>query len=130
MRAGFLQRGMSSTISGSHVGQVSVELADLADRQKSGYQTQEEVRQAMRDVTGARIINFEKAVEGPPVGKAIHVQVKGDNFDTLRVIAGEIVTFLGTLDGVLEPVDNFPPGKDEVRPELDLQRVAAAGLDV
>ncbi len=130
LRAGFLQRGMTDTITGTHVGQITVELVDLADRRKSGDETQEEIRRAMGNVIGARAINFEQGLEGPPVGKAVFVQVKGDNFDTLRSIASEMIDFLSSIDGVKDPTDNFPPGKDEVRPILDLARVAAAGLDV
>src|SRR5690606_19012907 len=49
---------------------------------------------------------------------------------TLKQIADEIKAYLHTIDGVTEIMDNFPPGKDEVRPVLDLERVAMAGLDV
>jgi multidrug efflux pump subunit AcrB len=60
----------------------------------------------------------------------VQIRVRGDNFDTLQTIADEVKDYLATLDGVTEIIDNFPPGKDEVRPVLDLERLAVAGLDV
>jgi multidrug efflux pump subunit AcrB len=64
------------------------------------------------------------------VGKAVAVRIIGDNFNTLRAITEELKTFLSTLEGVKDIADNFPTGKDEVRPELDLERIAEMGLDV
>ncbi len=129
-RAGAMSRGAYNSVSGSHVGQISIELVPEGERRQSGRQTLAEVRENLEFIPGARAIHFEEAEQGPPVGKAVHVQIKGDNFATLEQIADEIATFLSTLDGVHEITDNFPPGKDEVVPAFDLQRLANTQLDV
>ncbi|MEE2775945.1 MAG: efflux RND transporter permease subunit [Acidobacteriota bacterium] len=128
-RGGMLQRGFES-VSGTHVGQVSVNLADLTDRTRSGNEVLEDARSRIGEVVGPRVLNFEKEMHGPPVGKAINVRVKGDNFETLRVITDEVKSYLETVEGVTDVADNFPPGKEEVRPVLDLQRISDVGLDV
>ena len=93
-------------------------------------EVKDELRERIRDVTGVRTIRIEETRQGPPVGKAVQLQVVGDSFETLREIAQEIKEFLGGIEGVVDIADGFPPGKDEIRPELDLERVAALGLDV
>jgi len=88
------------------------------------------VRGLIQDITGVRAINIEESQDGPPVGKPVQVRIIGDNFDTLQVIAADIKEYLRRVDGVKDVMDSFPPGKDEVRPELDLEKIAALGLDV
>ena len=92
-RGGMLQRGFES-VTGTHVGQVSVNLIDLADRERSGDEVVEDARSRIGNIIGPRVLNFEKEMHGPPVGKAINVQVKGDSFETLRLITDEVLEYL------------------------------------
>jgi multidrug efflux pump subunit AcrB len=130
MRAGMTQQGVQGLVVASNVGEIAVELIPFSERKRMGQAVKNEYREKVIDVPGARTMSFEDTRDGPPVGKAIQVRVRGDNLDTLQKIAAQIKEYLGTIDGVSEIMDNFPPGKDEVRPVLDLERLAAAGLDV
>jgi multidrug efflux pump subunit AcrB len=127
---GSLRRSNFDRQSGSHLAEVSIDLVDFEDRERTGHQIKEELRERLQDITGVRTIGFEETRQGPPVGKAVAVRVKGDSFDTLQTIAAEIKTFLRGVDGVKDIADSFPAGKDEVRPVLDLEKLAAVGLDV
>lgn len=115
---------------GSHFGEVSVDLSLLHNRQQSGHEVKDLLRSRLQDVAGARTMSFEETRTGPPVGLPVAVNIKGDNFATLKTISEEIKDFLASIDGVKDIIDNFPLGKDEVRPELDLEKLAALGLDV
>lgn len=126
---GRMERGFGS-VSASNLGQIFFELVSLEDRDRSGQEVKNQIRDVLGDITGHRTLTFEDARDGPPVGKAVQVRIKGDNFDTLKVISTEVQDFLHTIGGVKDIMDNFPPGKDEVRPRLDLEKVAALGLDV
>ena len=53
-----------------------------------------ELREKTKDVKGFEKIYFEKEHEGPPVGKAIAVDIRGEDFAVLEEIAGEIQEFL------------------------------------
>lgn len=130
MRSGMTDQGVQGLVTASNVGEVEIELVPLTERQRMGHEIKNDYRERVEDVAGARTMSFEDRRDGPPVGKAVQIRIRGDNFDTLKRIADEIKAYLSTLDGVTEIMDNFPPGKDEVRPVLDLERVALAGLDV
>lgn len=130
MRSGMTEQGVQGLVTASNVGEVEIELVPLSERVRMGHEIKNAYRELVVDVAGARTLSFEDRRDGPPVGKAVQIRIRGDNFDTLKKIADEIKAYLATLDGVSEIMDNFPPGKDEVRPELDLERVALAGLDV
>ena len=130
MEVGGLQRGGMNRSSGTNLGEVTFDLVDINDRDRFGSAIADEVRDLVGDVTGVRALNIEESQEGPPVGKPVQVRIIGDNFDTLREISERIKTYLHGVDGVKDIIDSFPPGKDEVRPALDLEKIAALGLDV
>jgi multidrug efflux pump subunit AcrB len=115
---------------GTNLAEVSVDLVSFDKRSRSGHDIKDELRAQLQDITGAQAINFEETRNGPPVGMPVMVRIKGDSFDTLREIADEVKAFLRSTEGVKDIVDSFPPGKDEVRPHLDLEKVAALGLNV
>ncbi len=48
----------------------------------------------------------------------------------LQDIVARVKLFLINIDGVKDIADDFPPGRDEVRPILDQERIAALGTDV
>ena len=127
---GSLQRGGMNRNSGTHLGEVTVDLTDLNERSRMGSAVADELRGLLGEITGIRAMNIEESREGPPVGKPVQVRVIGDNFDTLQEISGRIKDYLRGTEGVEDVIDSFPPGKDEVRPILDLEKIAAMGLDV
>jgi len=131
MRVGSLQTapGMMGQAS-SNVGEVQVKLVPLYERTRLGQDIREEYRAMVTDATGYRTMNFEDRSNGPPVGKAVQVRVRGENFDTLREIAEIVKAELRQIEGVTDIMDNFPPGKEELRPKLDMEKVSALGLDV
>ena len=125
---GSLMRQQFMRVVGTNFAEISVDLASANQRDRTGHEIKNEIRDLLQDVTGATAINFEETRRGPPVGQAVMLRVKGDSFETLRVIADEIMDYLHNMEGVKDIVDNFPPGKDEVRPRLDLEKVAGLRL--
>lgn len=130
MRSGLIEDDVRGIRTAANVGEVEIELVPLSQREVMGHEIKNRFRERLQDVAGARTMSFEDRRDGPPVGKAVQIRVRGDNFDTLKEISDQIKAYLGTLDGVMEINDNFPPGKDEIRPVLDLERLASVGLDV
>lgn len=128
--AGSLMRSDFDRQVGSHLAEVSIDLVDFDARERTGHEIKDILRSRIQDVTGARSLSFEETRQGPPVGKPVAVRVKGDNFEVLRGIADQVKAKLRSMEGVKDIVDSFPAGKDEVRPELDQDKLAALGLDV
>lgn len=75
-------------------------------------------------------IEFEKLAGGPPVGKPIAIEIKGDDFDTLQKIAEEYKSVLSQVAGVNDIGDDFTEGKDEVRVYVDEALASYAGVSV
>ncbi len=72
-------------------------------------------------------VNIEEG--GPPVGRAVNIELAGENFDDLLAAAARIESRLGKIDGVYNTGNDFPRGKTEYRIHVDETRAAKAGLD-
>ncbi|WP_411822800.1 efflux RND transporter permease subunit [Leptospira sp. 'Mane'] len=75
-------------------------------------------------------LEFEKLAGGPPVGKPVAIEIKGDDFDTLLKIGKEYKDVLAKLKGVNDIGDDFNEGKDEIRVSVDESLASLAGVSV
>lgn len=114
----------------SNLGEINFKLVPLQDRDRFGQFYREQFRGLLDEVAGARKLRLIDANDGPPVGKPVMVRIRGENFDTMQAISKEIAQYLATIEGVTDITDDFPPGKDEIRPLLSEKRLAAIGLDM
>jgi multidrug efflux pump subunit AcrB len=75
-------------------------------------------------------LEFEKLAGGPPVGKPIAIEIKGDDFNTLQEISEQYKSLLTKVEGVTDIGDDFVDGKDEVRVYVDESLASFAGVSV
>ena len=75
-------------------------------------------------------LEFEKLAGGPPVGKPIAIEIKGDDFATLQKISEDYKAVLTKIDGITDIGDDFVDGKDEVRVYVDESLASFAGVSV
>jgi len=76
------------------------------------------------------VLDFEKIQGGPPVGKPVAIEIKGDDFKTLLTIAEEFKTLMRTIPGVIDVGDDFFEGKDEIQIVIDEPLAAQTGVSV
>ncbi|NUM89793.1 MAG: efflux RND transporter permease subunit [Bdellovibrionales bacterium] len=93
-----------------------------------------EIVTALRGTTplpkGAMKIAFEVAKGGPPQGRPVSLNIYGEDFATLKRIAGRVKDELGKIAGVQDVEDSEVVGKTEVRIVPDAAKAAAVGLSV
>jgi multidrug efflux pump subunit AcrB len=79
-----------------------------------------------------RLVNleFEKLAGGPPVGKPVAIEIKGDDFVTLQKIGADYKAVLNKIPGVVDIGDDFNEGKDEIRVSIDETLASFAGVSV
>ncbi|MGA0110707.1 MAG: efflux RND transporter permease subunit [Chthoniobacterales bacterium] len=71
----------------------------------------------------------KKEEGGPPVGRAVNVELRGGDFDELKKAAAAVQERLRELPGLVNAASDLPKGKTEFRIRLDEDRTARAGLD-
>ena len=76
------------------------------------------------------VLDFEKIQGGPPVGKPVAIEIKGDDFTTLLKIAAEFKEVMGKVPGVIDIGDDFYEGKDEIQIVIDEPLAAQTGVSV
>lgn len=116
--------------SGSHMAQVTVNVTPRTQRKRSISQIINALRRDIKDIKGFEKIYFEKEQEGPPVGKAIAVQIRGEDFPVLEKIEKEISEYLKNIKGVQDVASDYEVGRGEIRVVIDEEKAARAFLTV
>ncbi|MGE8898640.1 efflux RND transporter permease subunit [Leptospira interrogans] len=75
-------------------------------------------------------LDFEKLAGGPPVGKPVAIEIRGDDYDTLIRIGEEYKSVMAKVPGVTDIGDDFNEGKDEIRIKVNESLASTAGVSV
>jgi multidrug efflux pump subunit AcrB len=132
-RAGIIQEDPHdpNTKMGSNYGVIIVHLTPAQGRKREAFQIIDWTREQCRPFLDEfNKLEFTEIHGGPPVGKAINVTIKGNDFDTLRKIAQEYKEHLLGIKGLKDVKDNFEEGKDEMRVIVDEKTAAMTGITV
>jgi len=116
--------------SGSHTAQITVFLTPYTERKRNVSQIIDDLREKTKDMKGFEKLYFDKHKGGPPVGKAIVVKVRGEEFSILEEISKEVIQFIEKINGVLDVTSDYEVGKGEVRVIVDPDQAAKASLSV
>ncbi len=115
---------------GSHFAQIKVFLTPGKKRLRQANQIIDQLRERMGNTHAFKKLTISPIRTGPPVGKAVRVEIMGDSFETLLEIAAEIKTDFRGMAGVVDIEDTYERGKDEVVLHVDEQKAAEASLTV
>ena len=112
----------------SHASRISIDFVDESLRRQSSFETIEEIRGKLRDLTGAEI-ELTKERAGPPVGAPISVEVSGENFEVLGELAARIKRLVADVPGIVDLKDDYDRGRPEIRIVVDREAAALTGLN-
>jgi len=115
---------------GSNLAEVEVRLTNYQDRERSGVEIVDEIREKIGRLDFADYYKVAVMRMGPPVGKPVAVRVEGDDFATLGLIADRVLRELKTIPGVVDAEQDFLPGKEEIRIRIDEEKAALYSLSV
>lgn len=75
-------------------------------------------------------LEFDQQQSGPPVGKAISVEIRGPDFATLKEIGNQYKKTLKKIEGARDISDDMGMGKSEVRVKVDERKANYVGVSV
>ncbi len=119
---------------GTHKSTVMIYLTPEEDRERIAPQILDQLRKeilsAQKDghLSGLMQFEFMERRKGPPVGKPVNVEIRGNDFSTLKTISQEYMDYLHTIKGVTDIAFDLEEGKEEYRYMPD--EVMAARTDV
>ena len=123
--AGFFSFGGSAD---THKSQVTVALVDKRDRAQNSLLTQNQLKSLVTGIPGARIEVVQQEM-GPPTGKAVEIQIRGDDFSVLAKAADQIQQFLRDVPGISNIDSDYEEGRPELRIKIDREKAALLGLN-
>lgn len=110
------------------IGTITLELADWRERPRAAALIAE-VQRRTTDLAGIHI-DVLKEKGGPPVGKAVQVQLSARNPDLLELAVTKVLAKMREMDGLINLEDNRPlPGIDW-EAEVDRAQAAKFGIDI
>lgn len=121
---------------GTHRGTIHLLLSPANDRNITGEEIQAELRKKIEEarkkgeIDRRLDIKYELDLEGLPVGNAINVEIRGDDFVVLNKIATEYSQFLKTIKGVNDISIDLEEGKAEYRYQINEALATQVGLSV
>lgn len=113
-----------------HKAKVSVAFVKFGDR--NGVSTKEylnKIRQAVKGIPGAEI-SVDQEQGGPPVGKPINIEIRGENFEDLVKASNGMLKYLDSLQipGVEKLKSDFEISKPEIVFTIDRERANREGI--
>ena len=115
---------------GSNFAQINVYLTPSGKRDKTAHQIIKGIKPGLNKIfkeletKGVKKLYFQEFKEGPPVGGAVDVRVRGTKFPMLKKIAGKIENYLYTLKGVSSIADSYDLGNKEINVIVDENKSA------
>jgi multidrug efflux pump len=114
----------------SNKGKITVAFVEFAERNgRSTRKVLETIRESIGVLPGVEII-VEQERNGPPVGKAVNIEIRGDDFEPLVKTGTEMKQFLDNknIAGVEELKSDFVSSKPELMILVDRERANRFGI--
>jgi multidrug efflux pump subunit AcrB len=95
----------------------------------STFDIMDDIREAVKGYPGVQI-SVDKNAEGPPTGKPINLELRGENISQLTILAEEITAFINDLGipGIEELQRDVKLGKPELLINIDREAARKFGL--
>lgn len=113
-----------------HLGKVTVAFVEFARRDgESTARYLSLIRDAVKGIPGAEIV-VDQESNGPPTGKPIAVEIKGDDINQLTEVAADMKRYLDSLaiPGVEELKSDVQSSKPEIVVEVNRERANREGI--
>lgn len=118
---------VDSSESGAHLATLSLDFLDTETRNTSLAEFTPRWRENTGEVPGIISLQFKEPATGP-AGRAIEIQLTGNDLDDLSSASYEIQNWLIGYKGVSNVLDDFRPGKPQFRVKL-LPGALTSGID-
>jgi multidrug efflux pump subunit AcrB len=107
---------------------LTVQFVDFDDRDQSSLITTEKIRDIVVKTAGADVL-VEQQNMGPPVGAPINIEISGEDYETLGMLAEMVREKIKSVPGVVDLKDDFDVGKPEFRVEVDREKAALYSMN-
>jgi len=122
------ESGASDEI-GTHYSLVKLDFLDMQDRSRPSSEIINEIRSRLRAAIRGAEVQAEPEAMGPPTGKAVNLEITGNDLRQLGEIAMKFKRAIKNVPGLVDLKDNYVAAKPEIRVNVDKEKAALLGLD-
>ena len=115
---------------GDHFGFVRVVLTPFSTRSVSAFTVMRKLEREIPPLFPALPMDFVMLKPGPPVGRALQVELSGPDEAAITRAAQRLTAYLGRIPGVHSIESGLTPGDPEIHIVLNRARAAYAGVDM
>jgi multidrug efflux pump subunit AcrB/outer membrane protein TolC len=121
-------QGLAADGKAPHFAKISVDLQAAEDQKSDPRKFMQVLRKAYEVIPGAQVV-LEQMSMGPPAGKALDVEIVGEDLAVMAGIAQQVKARVEAIPGVIDLDDNLELTRPEIQVIVDRERAALAGVD-
>ncbi len=119
---------MSSTEAESNKGYLDIVFKDYEVRKVSAYKTMAWLEDTLPSQLPGLKLQVIKQENGPPTGKPVELEVTGDDYAQLSLIADTLKAKLKTIPGLTNVTTDYDPARPEIRIDVDREQAKRLGF--
>lgn len=122
-------RIFGSTGDSSNIAQISIDLVAETERDISSMEIIDNLRKDLKEIAGAKI-TVEQAAMGPSSRKPVSIEIIGEDFDDLSIVADDFKEILKDIPGTTEVSTSMSDKSLEIQIVIDKEKASLLGLDI
>lgn len=107
---------------------IGLNLVGKSERTRSSSDVADDLRVAMQDIAGCEITASSSQMTGMTSGDDISVEITGDDYDTLAMIAGDLTNRISALDDAVDVANSLSEQVPQVKVTMRREAAAQYGL--
>jgi multidrug efflux pump subunit AcrB len=119
---------MSSSEAESNKGYIDLNFKDYEEREVSSYKTMKWLEDTLPQLVPGVKLQVIKQQSGPPTGKPIELEVSGDDYAKLSVLADTIKARIKQVPGLTNVSTDYDPARPEIRVNVDREQAKRFGF--
>ncbi len=119
--------GIGDIFGGNAPNHVGIQFIAFKDKISPAFEDVSDIRQRVKNIPGAKI-TVDETKEGPPTGAPINIEISGDDFAVLGLLAKKIRGIAEKTPFVEDVRDDYEEGTPTIRLNIDKQKASMLGL--
>jgi multidrug efflux pump len=126
--SGKSSRMISSGQAESNKGYLDIVFKDFEERSVSSYKTMAWLEDTLPQLTPGWKVQVIKQQNGPPTGKPVELEISGDDYQQLSLLADSIKKKVQTVPGLTNVTYDYDPARPEIRVNVDREQAKRLGF--
>lgn len=120
--------GFSDGNGGTYLGSFYIKFVDETERSGNTMDLIQQFREEIGEIPGAEI-KVDQLAEGPPQQPPVNIEISGENFEQLDIIATEVKRSISSVPGLVDLRSDYESALPELQFIVDRKRAGVLGLD-